>query len=65
MRSDIVAELDWRFGELAAWAVGQSTLAPPVAGMSVIAAVGRCTSFWRSSCRRNGISWWAWRRSTA
>ena len=40
MRSDIVAELDWRFGELAAWAVGQSTLAPPVAGMSVITAGG-------------------------
>ena len=41
MRSEIVSELGWRFGEFAAWAVDQSKLAPSPAGMVGTVAVGR------------------------
>ena len=38
IRSEIVSELGWRFGKLAAWAVDQSKLAPSVAAMAGTAA---------------------------
>lgn len=38
IRSEIVSELGWRFGKLAAWAVDQSKLAPSVVAMAGTAA---------------------------